>query len=112
MSDLSESIKNFDDAQAFKPDDYEQFFEYILSCVTEEELFSRLTYWMTFRGSADNQNDRFSIVKQRAEELGLWRGLDLKLERWKRNIAKEFKRIGEERFGALVGQDFEKFYNS
>lgn len=112
MSDLSESIKNFDDAQAFKPDDYEQFFEYILSCVTEEELFSRLTYWMTFRGSADNQNDRFSIVKQRAEELGLWRGLDLKLERWKRNISKEFKRIGEERFSALVGQDFEKFYNS
>lgn len=58
MSDLSESIKNFDDAQIFKPDGYEQFFKYLHSCTTEEQLFSRLTYWMTFRGPADDQNER------------------------------------------------------
>lgn len=112
MSDLSESIKNFDDAQIFKPDGYEQFFKYLHSCTTEEQLFSRLTYWMTFRGPADDQNERLDKIRQRAEQLNLWRGLDLRVESWQRDTIAEIKRIGEDGFNALAGQDFERFYNS
>lgn len=112
MSDLSESIKNFDDAQIFKPDGYEQFFKYLHSCTTEEQLFSRLTYWMTFRGPADDQNERLDKIRQRAEQLNLWRGLDLRVESWQRDTIAEIKRIGEDGFNALAGQDFEKFYNN
>lgn len=49
------------------------------------------------------------MVRERAQELKLWNGLELKLRRWMDNSAEEFKRLGEEAYTALIGQDYASY---
>lgn len=112
MNDLEDSIKNYKEALLFRPKDYERFIGYLSSITDEKALFSRLTYWWTFRGSADDQNYRFNALKDRANELGLWKGFDLKVDRWKKDVAAEIDEIGMEAFKTAAGEDFTTWYNS
>lgn len=111
MDSMAEAVKNHEDAKVFLPADHDDFMNYLKWADTEEKLFSRLTYWMTFKGLAADQNDKYDMVRERALELKLWNGLDLKLQRWKDEIAAEYKRIGAEEFSALIGQDYAVYKN-
>jgi len=51
-----------------------------------------------FRGLPADQNEKYDMVRERANELKLWNGLNLKLERWKDKVEAEFKAVGEEAF--------------
>lgn len=88
------------------PGSYVDFLHYLDTVTTEEELFSRLTYWFANRNTADDVRDRFDVVEDRAKELKLWNGLDLKLERWARANKEELARIGKDAFGALICADY------
>lgn len=112
MTDLSASIQNHKESLLFKPDDYKRFICYLSGITSEQALFSRLTYWMVFRGSANDQTDRLNMVRERAKELNLWNGLELKIERWKQEVATEFDQMGEESFTAAVGDDYANWFNA
>ena len=88
------------------PGSYVDFLHYLDTVTTEEELFSRLTYWFANRNTADDVRDRFDVVEDRAKGLKLWNGLDLKLERWARANKEELARIGKDAFGALICADY------
>ena len=111
MDSMAEAVKNHDEAKVFSPADHDDFMTYLKWADTEEKLFSRLTYWMTFKGLAADQNDKYNMVRERALELKLWNGLDLKLERWKDEIPAEYKRIGAEEFSELIGKDYAVYKN-
>lgn len=89
----------------------DDFLHYLDTVTTEEALFSRLTYWMVFRGLPTEQNEKYELVRQRALELKLWNGLDLKMERWKEAIPAEYKSMGDEAFSAQIGQDYADYIN-
>lgn len=88
------------------PGGYTDFLNYLDTVTTEEALFSRLTYWFANQNTADDARDRFDVVADRAKELKLWNGLDLKMERWARANKEEFARIGKDAFAALIGADY------
>ncbi len=111
MNQISESIKAHEDAKLFRPANYDDFRSYIDYASTEEQLFSRLTYWFVFQGLPADQNEKYDMVRERASELKLWNGLNLKLERWKDKVEAEFKAVGEEEFAALIGQDYAEYKN-
>ena len=71
------------------PGGYADFLNYLDTVTTEEALFSPLTYWFANQNTADDTRDRFDVVADRAKELKLWNGLDLKLERWARTNKEE-----------------------
>lgn len=106
LDSMAEAVKNHDEAKAFSPADHDDFMKYLDWADTEEKLFSRLTYWMTFRGLPADQNEKYEMVRERASELKLWNGLELKLERWKEASTAEYKKIGAEEFSVLIGQDY------
>ena len=112
LSSISEAVKNRDESKIFRPADYDDFMSYIDYASTEEQLFSRLTYWFVFRGMPADQNEKYDMVRERANELKLWNGLNLKLERWKDKVEAEFKAVGEEAFAALIGQDYASYKNN
>ena len=111
LNSIAEAVKNHDEAKAFAPAGREDFLHYLDTVTTEEALFSRLTYWMVFKGLPAEQNEKYELVRQRALELKLWNGLDLKMERWKEAIPAEYKSMGNEAFSALIGQDYADYIN-
>ena len=111
MNVIYEAVKNHEDAKAFSATNRDSFLHYLDTVKTEESLFSRLTYWFTFQGEAADQNEKYELVRQRALELKLWNGLDLKLERWKEAIPAEYKSLGDAKFSELVGQDYAEYMN-
>lgn len=112
LNSIAEAIKNHDEAKKFDPADRSDFLRYLDTVTTEEALFSRLTYWMCFKGLPAEQNEKYELVRQRALELRLWNGLDLKVERWKEAIPAEYKRMGDEAFSAQIGQDYADYINN
>ncbi len=112
MNSVAEAVKNHDEAKVFMSADHDDFLRYLDTVTTEKALFSRLTYWMVFKGLPAEQNEKYELVRQRACELKLWNGLDLKLERWKETIPAEYKSMGDEAFSAQVGQDYADYINS
>lgn len=93
------------------PGGYTDFLNYLDTVTTEEALFSPLTYWFANQNTADDTRDRFDVVADRAKELKLWNGLDLKLERWARTNKEELARIGKDVFGARIGADYAAYRN-
>ena len=77
MNQISESIKAHEEAKLFRPANYDDFRSYIDYASTEEQLFSRLTYWFVFQGLPADQNEKYDMVRERASELKLWNGLNL-----------------------------------
>ena len=111
LNSIAEAVKNHDEAKAFAPAGRDDFLHYLDTVTTEEALFSRLTYWMVFKGLPAEQNEKYELVRQRALELKLWNGLDLKMERWKEAIPAEYKNMGDEAFSAQIGQDYADYIN-
>lgn len=112
LSSISEAVKNHDDTKIFRPADYDDFMRWLDYADTEEKLFSRLGYWMVMQGLPDDRNQKYDMVRERAQELKLWNGLELKLRRWMDNSAEEFKRLGEKAYTALIGQDYASYKNN
>ena len=94
--------------QYFRGDD-PMFMRWLDYADSEEKLFSRLGFWMTFRGKDEEQNHRYQMVQDRAAELKLWNGLDLKLRRWRDNVATEFTQLGEETFAERMSVEYDAY---
>ena len=93
------------------PGGYADFLNYLDTVKTEDQLFSRLTYWFANQKTADDALNRFDLVEDRAKELKLWNGLDLKMERWARASNEELARVGKEDFTTLIGEDYTAYRN-
>ena len=111
MTDMDMALAARQEVQMLRPADEKDFLRWLDCADTEEKLFSRLTYWFTFRGLAADQNERYHLVQERAKELKLWNGLELKLRRWQDNVAAEYKRLGKEEFAARIGEDYADYLN-
>ncbi len=57
------------------PGSYDDFVAYLGTVRTEEELFSRLTYWFAGQDRPEDVLSRSELVEARAKELGFWQGL-------------------------------------
>lgn len=112
LNPIAEAVKNYDEAKIFRPANYDDFMNWLSYADTEEKLFSRLGYWMVMQGSTDDENRKLKAVQDRAQELKLWNGLDLKLERWMKNSSEEYKRLGEEEYLAQIGKDYAAYKNN
>ena len=75
MNEMKEAVGNWREAKQFSPADENDFLRWLDKADTEEKLFSRLTFWFTFRGLPADQNQRYHLVQERARELRLWNGL-------------------------------------
>ena len=106
MNEMKEAVGNWREAKQFSPADENDFLRWLDKADTEEKLFSRLTFWFTFRGQPADQNQRYHLVQERARELRLWNGLELKLRRWQDRVADEYEQIGKEAFAARIGEDY------
>lgn len=69
LSSISEAVKNHDDTKIFRPADYDDFMRWLDYADTEEKLFSRLGYWMVMQGLPDDRNQKYDMVRERAQEL-------------------------------------------
>lgn len=112
MNEMKEAVGNWREAKQFSPADENDFLRWLDKADTEEKLFSRLTFWFTFRGLPADQNQRYHLVQERARELRLWNGLELKLRRWQDRVADEYEQIGKEAFAARIGEDYADYINS
>lgn len=112
MDEMKEAVGNWREAKQFSPADENDFLRWLDKADTEEKLFSRLTFWFTFRGLPADQNQRYHLVQERARELRLWNGLELKLRRWQDRVADEYEQIGKEAFAARIGEDYAAYINS
>ena len=112
MNEMKEAVGNWREAKQFSPADEDDFLRWLDKADTEEKLFSRLTFWFTFRGLPADQNQRYHLVQERARELRLWNGLELKLRRWQDRVADEYEQIGKEAFAARIGEDYADYINS
>lgn len=110
MTDIAQAVQNHLAALQFCEGDDPMFMSWLNYADSEEKLFSRLGFWMTFRGRPEEQNQRYQMVKDRAAELKLWNGLDLKLRRWKDNVSTEFTRLGEVEFSARMEPESSAFF--
>ena len=112
MNVMTEAMQNLQQAQQFRPACQEDFLQWLDCADTEEKLFSRLTFWFVFQGLPADQNERYRLVQERARELKLWNGLELKLERWKKRVQQEYAQLGEGAFNARIGEDYADYLNS
>lgn len=112
MDEMKEAVGNWREAKQFSPADENDFLRWLDKADTEEKLFSRLTFWFTFRGLPADQNQRYHLVQERARELRLWNGLELRLRRWQDRVADEYEQIGKEAFAARIGEDYADYINS
>lgn len=97
--------------QALTPGSYTDFLHYLDTVTTEEALFSRLTFWFAFRTSPDDVRNRLDLVEDRAKELKLWNGLELKLERWTQRFKEEFSTMDREQFSSFIANDYAAYCN-
>lgn len=112
MTDIAQAVQNHMEALKFCEGDDPMFMGWLNYADSEEKLFSRLGFWMTFRGKPEEQNQRYQMVKDRAAELKLWNGLDLKLRRWMDNVSNEFTRLGEVEFSARLEPEYTAWQNA
>ena len=111
MSDIAQAVQNHKEAMAFRPKNDALFMDWLNMADTEEKLFSHVTYWLTFQGLADDQNEHYEMVQERARELRFWNGLPLKLRRWQDKMAEEYTKLGESGFNALVLKEYDAALN-
>lgn len=70
MNEMKEAVGNWREAKQFSPADENDFLRWLDKADTEEKLFSRLTFWFTFRGLPADQNQRYHLVQERAGNCG------------------------------------------
>ena len=83
------------------PGSYDDFVAYLGTVRTEEELFSRLTYWFAGQDRPEDVLSRSELVEARAKELGFWQGLTFRMERWLADGKSELEAVGREEFQLL-----------
>ena len=88
------------------PGSYTDFVRYLDTVRTEEELFSRLTYWFVEQLRPEDVHYRPDLVEARARELGFWQGLDFKVERWMTEGRAEREAVGDAEFQRRIGADY------
>ena len=71
---------------------------------TEEELFSRLTYWFAGQNRPEDVLSRSELVEARAKELGFWQGLTFRMERWLTDGKSELEAVGREEFQSRIAE--------
>ena len=76
------------------PGSYDDFVAYLGTVRTEEELFSRLTYWFAGQNRPEDVLSRSELVEARAKELGFWQGLTFRMERWLTDGKSELEAVG------------------
>ncbi len=64
MNEMKEAVGNWREAKQFSPADENDFLRWLDKADTEEKLFSRLTFWFTFRGLHADQNQRYHLVQE------------------------------------------------
>ena len=88
------------------PGSYSDFVTYLGTVQTEQELFSRLTYWFAGQTRPEDSGSRYELVEERARELGFWQGLAFKMVSWKTEIQAELGMVGHAEFQSRIGADY------
>lgn len=88
------------------PGSYDDFVAYLSTVRTEEELFSRLTYWFAGQNRPEDVLSRSELVEARAKELGFWQGLTFRMERWLTDGKSELEAVGREEFRSRIAEDY------
>lgn len=88
------------------PGSYDDFVAYLGTVRTEEELFSRLTYWFAGQDRPEDVLSRSELVEARAKELGFWQGLTFRMERWLADGKSELEAVGREEFQSRIAEDY------
>ena len=88
------------------PGSYDDFVAYLGTVRTEEELFSRLTYWFAGQNRPEDVLSRSELVEARAKELGFWQGLTFRMERWLTDGKSELEAVGREEFRSRIAEDY------
>ena len=88
------------------PGSYDDFVAYLGTVRTEEELFSRLTYWFAGQDRPEDVLSRSELVEARAKELGFWQGLTFRIERWLADGKSELEAVGREEFQSRIAEDY------
>ena len=88
------------------PGSYDDFVAYLGTVRTEEELFSRLTYWFAGQDRSEDVLSRSELVEARAKELGFWQGLTFRMERWLTDGKSELEAVGREEFQSRIAEDY------
>ena len=109
MTDIARAVQNHMLVLQYFQGDDPMFMRWLNYADSEEKLFSRLGFWMTFRGEDEEQSQRYQMVQDRAAELKLWNGLEPKLRRWKDNITAEFTQLGEDKFNERLVPECEAY---
>lgn len=86
------------------PGSYDDFVAYLGTVRTEEELFSRLTYWFAGQNRPEDVLSRSELVEARAKELGFWQGLTFRMERWLTDGKSELEAVGREEFQSRIAR--------
>ena len=89
------------------PGSYDDFVAYLGTVRTEEELFSRLTYWFAGQNRPEDVLSRSELVEARAKELGFWQGLTFRMERWLADGKSELEAVGREEFQSRIAEDYQ-----
>ena len=88
------------------PGSYDDFVAYLGTVRTEEELFSRLTYWFAGQNRPEDVLSRSELVEARAKELGFWQGLTFRMEHWLADGKSELEAVGREEFQSRIAEDY------
>ena len=88
------------------PGSYDDFVAYLGTVRTEEELFSRLTYWFAGQNRPEDVLSRSELVEARAKELGFWQGLTFRMERWLADGKSELEAVGREEFQSRIAEAY------
>ena len=88
------------------PGSYDDFVAYLGTVRTQEELFSRLTYWFAGQDRPEDVLSRSELVEARAKELGFWQGLTFRMERWLTDGKSELEAVGREEFQSRIAEDY------
>ncbi|WP_158386837.1 AAA family ATPase [Faecalibacterium prausnitzii] len=88
------------------PGSYDDFVAYLGTVRTQEELFSRLTYWFAGQNRPEDVLSRSELVEARAKELGFWQGLTFRMERWLTDGKSELEAVGREEFQSRIAEDY------
>ena len=88
------------------PGSYDDFVAYLGTVRTEEELFSRLTYWFAGQNRPEDVLSRSELVEARAKELGFWQGLTFRMERWLTDGKSELEAVGREESQSRIAEDY------
>lgn len=92
MNEMKEAVGNWREAKQFSPADENDFLRWLDKADTEEKLFSRLTFWFTFRGLPADQNQRYAHTELAPTSQALAKRItELEPMLWERDAVKYWR---------------------